>query len=39
MKRLYTNSSKFDKNAVDNLGISELVLQENAARAVAEVVR
>lgn len=38
MKRLYTNSSKFDKNAVDNLGISELVLQENAARAVAEVV-
>ncbi|MEE3776651.1 NAD(P)H-hydrate dehydratase [Campylobacter sp. CX2-4080-23] len=39
MKRLYIDSDKFDKNAVDNLGISELVLQENAARAVADAVR
>lgn len=39
MKRLYTNTAKFDKNAVDVLGFSELVLQENAARAVADLVR
>lgn len=39
MKKLYKNSAKFDKNAVENLGISELVLQENAARGVADLVR
>lgn len=39
MKRLYTNTAKFDRNAVEILGFSELVLQENAARAVADLVR
>lgn len=39
MKNLYESSAKFDKNAIESLGISELVLQENAARAVAQIIR
>ena len=39
MRKLYSSTAKFDKFAVENLGFSELVLQENAARAVADLVR
>ncbi len=38
MKKLFKSTAKFDARAVE-MGIGELVLQENAARAVADLIR
>ncbi len=38
MKKVFLETSEFDKNAVD-MGLSELVLQENASNAVAKCVK
>lgn len=38
MKKVFKNTAKFDENAV-NLGIKEIILQENAASFVANLIR
>ncbi|EAI5408516.1 bifunctional ADP-dependent NAD(P)H-hydrate dehydratase/NAD(P)H-hydrate epimerase [Campylobacter fetus] len=39
MKKLFISSDKFDKNCILNYGLNELILQENAALSVANLVR
>ena len=38
MKNIFLNSQELDKSAI-NAGLAELVLQENAARAVADEIK
>ncbi|TWO20492.1 NAD(P)H-hydrate dehydratase [Campylobacter hyointestinalis] len=39
MKNLYFDSDKFDKNAISSYFMSELILQENAANGVANLIK
>lgn len=39
MKKIYINSQNFDKNAVEIYRLSELILQENAAKEIANLIR
>ncbi|ALV25330.1 carbohydrate kinase, YjeF-related protein [Campylobacter iguaniorum] len=39
MKKLFLSTNELDKNCIENLGLSELVLQENAALGVANLIR
>lgn len=39
MKNIFLKTSDLDKNASENLGISELVLMENAASKIEEIIR
>lgn len=39
MKKIFKNSQFFDKRAISEFGFSELILQENASRKIADLVR